>query len=223
MTDRIDIKTRLRFLLLHKIYEITGGVAERHALDIKQIGDDMGVGPYVALETFDFLRAEGLGKWVAAGYKGTITALGLEEIQDALNQKRSVHFPANIIALANSPDVPVAAKQEDAAAAHAGTDEQPVHVETITVINQETSTVSLPRLAAVLTTVRKAMSEKAASMDDYIALGHVAAAEKAAIHSDAPLAFEHLRQINAHHRGISCKLSIEVASANTVHKFIIDL
>lgn len=233
MTIPLDYKTKMRFLLLHKIYEITGGVAERHALEIKQIGDDMGVGPFVAIETFEFLRAEGLAKWVAAGYKGTITYAGLDEIKDALAGKRSVHFPANIIALANCPDAP--AETDDAKklrlaeelaasqAALAKVDATPTNVEQTTIISTENSEAGMRQLTEALSALRIAISKKVSTLDDYIELGKLASAEKAAINRDAPLVFDHLRQVTATQWGITCRIGIDVAVDGNTYKFIIDV
>ena len=229
-----EVKTKYRFRLLHKIYEITGGVAERHALDIKQIGDEIGTGPFVALEAFDFLRAEGLTKWVASGYKGTITALGLEEVKDALAGKASIHFPANILAMINTPEAPVETpaeiklrQQAQQAAMNAAGGEYtavaPLAPTKAIEINKENYIVGMQKLAEALTALRLAISERVSTVDDYIELGKVAAAEKAAMNRDARSVFEHLSQLAPQDWGITCKVGIEIAIATAVQQFDIDI
>ncbi|MCK4826005.1 hypothetical protein KA005_60210 [bacterium] len=103
MSTPLDKKRKNRFLLLHKLYEKTGGVADRHLVDIREVGKEIGIGPDTALDTFEYLKGEGLTKWMALGGLGTITHWGIKEVEDALDQKPTAHFPANIVILANSP------------------------------------------------------------------------------------------------------------------------
>lgn len=103
MSTPLDEKRKNRFILLHRLYEETGGVAERHLIDISEIGKELGLGADIALDTFEYLKGEGLTKWMALGGLGTITHWGIKEVEDALDQKPTAHFPANIIILTNSP------------------------------------------------------------------------------------------------------------------------
>jgi len=103
MNTSLEEKRKNRFLLLHKLYEITNGVAERHLIDIRQLGKEIGMEPTVALETFQYLKEEGLTKWMSMGGNGTITHWGVKEVEDALDHKPTAHFPANIVILTNSP------------------------------------------------------------------------------------------------------------------------
>jgi hypothetical protein len=103
MSTPLDKKRKNRFLLLHKLYEETDGVADRHLVDIREVGKEIGIGPDAALDTFEYLKGEGLTKWMALGGLGTITHWGIKEVEDALDQKPTAHFPANIVILANSP------------------------------------------------------------------------------------------------------------------------
>lgn len=103
MNTSLDKKRKERFLLLHKLYEETGGVADRHLVDIRELGKKIGIGPDAALNTFEYLKGEGLTKWMALGGIGTITHWGIKEVEDALDQKPTAHFPANIVILTNSP------------------------------------------------------------------------------------------------------------------------
>ena len=103
MDTILDKKREERFLLLRKLYEETGGVADRHVVDIRELGKQIGIGPDTALDTFEYLKGEGLTKWMALGGLGTITHWGVKEVEDALDQKPTAHFPANIVILTNSP------------------------------------------------------------------------------------------------------------------------
>jgi len=103
----LDEKRKSRFLLLHKLYELTNGVAERHLIDIREVGEEIGIGADVALEAFEYLKSEGLTKWMALGGVGTITHWGIKEVEDALDRKPTSHFPANIVILTNSPGASV--------------------------------------------------------------------------------------------------------------------
>ncbi|MPQ57197.1 hypothetical protein [Duganella sp. FT27W] len=103
MNDALLQKQKNRFILLHKLYELTDGVAERHSIDIREIGVQLGMTSDLALNTFEYLKGEGLAKWMALGGYGTITHWGIKEVEDALVQRPTAHFPANIIILTNSP------------------------------------------------------------------------------------------------------------------------
>ncbi|OPY81805.1 MAG: hypothetical protein A4E65_00994 [Syntrophorhabdus sp. PtaU1.Bin153] len=103
MKNSLEEKRKNRFLLLHKLYALTNGVAERHLIDIRELGEELGMGGDVALDTFEYLKGEGLTKWMALGGIGTITHWGIKEVEDALEQKPTAHFPANIVILTNSP------------------------------------------------------------------------------------------------------------------------
>lgn len=103
MKTSLDKKRKERFLLLHKLYEETGGVADHHLVDIRELGKQIGIDPDTALDTFEYLKGEGLTKWMALGGLGTITHWGVKEVEDALDQKPTAHFPANIVILTNSP------------------------------------------------------------------------------------------------------------------------
>lgn len=103
MSTVLEKKQKNRFLLLHKLYELTDGVAERHVIDIREVGVELGLTADTALDTFEYLKGEGLVKWMALGGQGTITHWGIKEVEDALSEKQTAHFPANIVILANSP------------------------------------------------------------------------------------------------------------------------
>ncbi len=103
MSTSLEEKRKNRFLLLHQLYEMSKGVAEKHIIDIRKAGEKIGMGADVALDTFEYLKGEGLTKWMTLGGGGSITHWGIKEVEDALDQKPTAHFPANIVILSNSP------------------------------------------------------------------------------------------------------------------------
>ena len=103
MVNQLEEKRKNRFRLLQALYEKTDGVPERHLLDIRDIGKELGIDPDIALDTFEYLKGEGLAKWMAIGGIGTITHWGIKEVEDALDNQPTAHFPANIVVLTNSP------------------------------------------------------------------------------------------------------------------------
>lgn len=103
MSTSLEEKRKNRFLLLQKLYETSNGVAEKQIIDIRKAGEEIGMGADVALDTFEYLKGEGLTKWMTLGGGGSITHWGIKEVEDALDRKPTAHFPANIVILTNSP------------------------------------------------------------------------------------------------------------------------
>jgi len=103
MSTSLEEKRKNRFLLLNKLYDMSNGVAEQHTIDIRKAGEEIGMGADVALDTFEYLKGEGLTKWMTLGGGGSITHWGIKEVEDALDHKPTAHFPANIVILTNSP------------------------------------------------------------------------------------------------------------------------
>lgn len=81
--------------------------------------------------------------------------------------------------------------------------------------NQVTSGVNggfdVQRLAEELTVLRQALSQKAEKPDEFIELGHVAAAEKAAIAGESNKAVHYLKQAGAWVWETATKIGVEVA------------
>lgn len=109
MDKLLEEKKRNRFLLLRKLYDLTRGVPERHLINIRQIGPDIGLDPEEALNTFEYLKGEGLAKWMALGGVGTITHWGVKEVEEALEGRETGHFPSNIVIITGSPGANVVA------------------------------------------------------------------------------------------------------------------
>lgn len=107
MKTSLEEKRKNRFLLLRELYEMTNGVAERHLIDIREVGRKLGMDANVALEAFEYLKGEGLTKWMALGGLGTITHWGIREVEDAKDHKPTAHFPSDIFILTNSPGATV--------------------------------------------------------------------------------------------------------------------
>ena len=109
MNTPLQEKRKNRFVLLRELYDITDGLASSHSINIREVGKNVGMDESLALDTFEYLKNEGLTQWIALGGFGTITHWGVKEIEDALNQKPTAHFPGDIIFLVNSPGANVIA------------------------------------------------------------------------------------------------------------------
>lgn len=79
--------------------------------------------------------------------------------------------------------------------------------------NKSAQQIDLQQLALELTSLREALSKEASKQDHYIALGSVAAAEKAAQNGDGPKALEHLKTAGAWVWDVGTKIGIGVATA----------
>jgi hypothetical protein len=118
--DPLQQKKENRFKLLRKLYEVTNGVPERHSLNIRQLGRELDMEPAIALDTFEYLKGEGLAKWMALGGFGTITHWGVREVEEALEGRQTAHFPANIVIVTGSPGANVVAGTRNVAYQEAG-------------------------------------------------------------------------------------------------------
>lgn len=118
MDKLLEDKRRKRFLLLRKLYELTDGVPARHLINIRQIGPDIGLDPEEALNTFEYLKGEGLAKWMALGGVGTITHWGVKEVEEALEGRETGHFPSNIVIISGSPGANVVAGSGNTVSQH---------------------------------------------------------------------------------------------------------
>ncbi|MBX7134975.1 MAG: hypothetical protein K1X67_20090 [Fimbriimonadaceae bacterium] len=107
MSEQLQEKKANRFRLLRKLYEMTDGVPERHSINIREVGKSIGIDPEVALDTFEYLKGEGLTVWMSLGGFGTITHWGVREIEEALEGRQTGHFPANIVVITGSSGVNV--------------------------------------------------------------------------------------------------------------------
>jgi hypothetical protein len=80
---------------MRKLYEINDGIPEHRGADLFEIGKELGMGDIVTIDTFDFLKDEGLVKWVLMGGI-SITQLGVRSVETALNHRLTAYFPADI-------------------------------------------------------------------------------------------------------------------------------
>jgi hypothetical protein len=90
------------------------------------------------------------------------------------------------------------------------------HVENITfnqIWNKSGNKIALPQLTNELTLLRSALVEQASEPDHFIALGEVAAAEKAAGSGDGPNALQHLKNAGAWVWDVATKIGVGVATA----------
>ena len=79
--------------------------------------------------------------------------------------------------------------------------------------NQSGSKIDTKQLASELTQLRSALTKEASEPDHFVALGEVAAAEKAATADDGPTALQHLKKAGAWVWDIGTKVGIGVATA----------
>lgn len=89
-------KFKNSFRVLRKLHEITGGVAEKHLIDIFEVGKELGMTELATLDTFIYLERERLVKWTALGGVVSITPQGIQEIEGAMAGKRTAYFPLGI-------------------------------------------------------------------------------------------------------------------------------
>ena len=75
------------------------------------------------------------------------------------------------------------------------------------------SKIDIKQLASELTQLRSALTKEASEPEHYVALGEVAAAEKAATANDGPTALQHLKKAGAWVWDIGTKVGIGVATA----------
>lgn len=79
--------------------------------------------------------------------------------------------------------------------------------------NKDGGKIDVKELAPELTSLREALAKQASAPDEFIAVGKVAAAEKAAIAGDGPTAIGHLKSAGAWAWDIATKIGIGVATA----------
>ena len=118
MDKLLEEKKRKRFLLLRKLYDLTDGVPDSHLIDIRQLGPEIGLNAEDALNTFEYLKGEGLAKWMALGGVGTITHWGVKEVEEALEGRETGHFPSNIVIITGSPGANVVAGSGNTVSQH---------------------------------------------------------------------------------------------------------
>jgi hypothetical protein len=75
------------------------------------------------------------------------------------------------------------------------------------------SKINIKQLASELTQLRSALTKEASEPDHFVALGEVAAAEKAATADDGPTALQHLKKAGAWVWDVGTKVGIGVATA----------
>lgn len=230
MKTSLDQKRKNRFLLLRKLYEKTDGVADRHLLDIRKIGKEIKLDPDVALDTFEYLKGEGLTKWRALGGVGTITHWGIKEVEDAFEQKETAHFPANIVILTNSPGANVVSSSGDQSyqgasiydqrgqtyeAGQVGAQGPNAHAHDMTfnqVWNQNKEKIDLTQLSKELSTLRETLSQNANSPEEFIEIGNIANAEVEAKGNNGSKALEYLAKVGKWSFNTATLLGVAVAA-----------
>jgi hypothetical protein len=98
MTTILEERQKNRWLMLQKVYEITGGRADRYSVNIYAIGEQLGWDREKTEATYDYLRGEGLLKMMNFGGNMVLTHQGVREVEEAETnpEKPTLHFPAYI-------------------------------------------------------------------------------------------------------------------------------
>ncbi|WP_310485803.1 hypothetical protein [Chamaesiphon sp. VAR_48_metabat_403] len=99
MTTIIEERQKNRWLMLQKIYEITGGRSERCSINMYVVGEKLGWDREKTEATYDYLRGEGLLKMMNFGGNMVLTHQGVREVEEAAAnpEKPTLHFPANVM------------------------------------------------------------------------------------------------------------------------------
>jgi hypothetical protein len=79
--------------------------------------------------------------------------------------------------------------------------------------NESSGNIDIAQLARELTELRNSLSKEASKPEQYMALGEVAAAEKAAIEGNGAKALEHLKQAGSWVWDVATKIGVGVATA----------
>jgi hypothetical protein len=90
-------KFKHRFLVLRKLHEHTDDTTMQCGMNIFTVGKEVGIGEVAAIDAFMYLEQQGLVKWAGLGGEGAITQLGVQEIEDAMAEKRTAYFPLGIL------------------------------------------------------------------------------------------------------------------------------
>ena len=79
--------------------------------------------------------------------------------------------------------------------------------------NESSGNIDIAQLARELTDLRNSLSKEASEPAHYMALGEVAAAEKAASEGNGPKALEHLKNAGSWVWDVATKIGVGVATA----------
>jgi len=90
-------KFKHRFLVLRKLHEHIQNTTEQRDITIFEVGRELGIGEVAAIDAFMYLLQEGLTKWTGLGGEASITQIGIQEIEDAMAEKRTAYFPLGIL------------------------------------------------------------------------------------------------------------------------------
>jgi hypothetical protein len=95
MTTIIEERQKNRWLMLHKVHEMTDGRSEMYTVNKYEVGKELGWDRDKTEVTYDYLQREGLLTAKNAGSNIVITHQGVKEVEQAeLNpEKPTLHFP----------------------------------------------------------------------------------------------------------------------------------
>jgi hypothetical protein len=92
----MNTKFKNSFLILRKLHELTGGIAERHLIDMFEVGKELSMTELATLDTVIYLEREHLVNWTGLGGVVSLTQQGIEEIEGAMAGQRMAYFPLGI-------------------------------------------------------------------------------------------------------------------------------
>ena len=139
---------------------------------------------------------------------------GTAGLMELTTPRRRLHMPASL--LLNKGQINMGDKYEVGQAGAVG---RGAHAENVTfaqIWNKLSGDVDLGRLAGELEALRTALISKAVEPDHYIALGEIAAAEKASKTGDGPTALQHMAKAGKWVWNVANKIGIGVATAAAI-------
>ena len=94
MTNILEERQRNRWLLLHKIYEVTQEISDASSVNVYRVGERLGWEREKTEDTFEYLQGEGLINGVTVGGGIKLTHQGIREVEQAREypNKPTLHF-----------------------------------------------------------------------------------------------------------------------------------
>jgi hypothetical protein len=98
MTNILEERQKNRWLMLRKVYEMTGGRSDTYFVNMYKVGEQLGWDREKTELAFDYLEGESLLKAKYLGGGIVLTHQGVKEVEEAATnpEKPTLHFPAYI-------------------------------------------------------------------------------------------------------------------------------
>jgi hypothetical protein len=193
--DRLTEKRANRLRLINDVYERTDGDTSE-ALDMWQLGEELGFESDETQKIVDYLVGEGLLEYRAIGGVVGITHAGVVQVEAALShpEQPTHYFPAviNVLHVGTTKELVMGDQYKTGQAGAVGPQSHAHDIHFNQIWNERADEVDLLKLAAELAALRTAMAGDVSSSERAIALGEVAQAEVAAGENDGPRTLKHL-------------------------------